>query len=75
MTYGRGALVQSERSPRTDVPSSQIEHFIAFITRAHIVFEDLADVVERLGDTGLGMGWTKDTQICLRAAKRYLKSD
>ena len=156
LTYGRGAPVQSERSPRTDVPSSQIEHFIAFITSAHIVqdlpfgeksitlsnkdtikipnvirtivpervvkqyhaycadsgfkplsrstllrilavcpastrkslqgldyvtsagaqaFEDLADVVERLGDAGQGMGWTEDMQIRLRAAKRYLKSD
>ncbi len=156
LTYGRGAPVQPERSPRTDVPSSQIEHFIAFITSAHIVqdlpfgeksitlsnkdtikipnvirtivpervvkqyhaycadsgfkplsrstllrilavcpastrkslqgldyvtsagaqaFEDLADVVERLGDAGQGMGWTKDMQIRLRAAKRYLKSD
>ena len=156
LTYGRGAPVQPERSPRTDVPSSQIEHFIAFITGAHIVqdlpfgeksitlsnkdtikipnvirtivpervvkqyhaycadsgfkplsrstllrilavcpastrkslqgldyvtsagaqaFEDLADVVERLGDAGQGMGWTKDMQIRLRAAKRYPKSD
>ena len=156
MTYGRGAPVQSERSPRTDVSSSQIEHFIAFITSPHIVqdlsfgeksitlsnkdtikvpnvirtivpervvkqyhaycadsgfkplsrstllrilevcpastrkslqgldyvtsaggqaFEDLAHVVEKLDDAGQGMGWTKDMQIRLRAAKRYLKTD
>ena len=156
LTNGRGVPVQSKRSPRTDVSSSQIEHFIAFITSAHIVqdlpfgqksitlsnkdtikvpnvirtivpervvkqyhaysadsefkplsrstllrilavcpastrkslqgldyvtsagaqgFEDLADVVERLGDAGQGMGWTKDIQIRLGAAKRYLKSD
>ena len=37
LTYGRGVPVQSERSPRTDVSSSQIEHFIAFTTSAHIV--------------------------------------
>ena len=156
LTNGRGAPVQSERSPRTDVSSSQIEHFITFITSAHIVqdlpfgerfitlsnkdkikipnvirtivperlvkqylaycadsgfkplsrstllrilaicpastrkslqgldyvtsagaqaFEELADVVEKLGDAGQGMGWTKHVQIRLRAAKRYLKSD
>ena len=31
--------------------------------------------MEALGDAGQGMGWTKDMQIHLRAAKRYLKSD
>jgi hypothetical protein len=35
----------------------------------------LLDVVERLGDAGQGMGWTKEMQTRLRAAKRYLKSD
>ena len=155
-TYGRGAPVQSERSSRTDVSSSQIQHFVAFITSSHIIqdlpfgersitlsnkdtikipnvirtmvperivkqyqaycadsgfkplsrstllrilavcpastrkslqgldyvtsagaqaFEDLADVVERLGDAGQGMGWAKDMQFRLQAAKRYLKSD
>ena len=38
-------------------------------------FEDLADIVERLGDAGQGMGWTKDVQSRLQAGKRYLKSD
>lgn len=38
-------------------------------------FDDLAHVVERLGDVGQGMGWTKDIQTRLRAAKRYLKTD
>ena len=39
-------------------------------------FEDLSDVVERLGDTGKGMmGWTKDIQSRLRLGKRYLKRD
>ena len=38
-------------------------------------FEDLADVVEKLGDAGQGMGWAKDIQSRLRARKRYLKSD
>ena len=38
-------------------------------------FEDLADIVERLGDAGQGMDWTKDLQNRLRAGKRYLKSD
>ena len=28
-------------------------------------FEDLADVVEKLGDAGQGMGWAKDIQSCL----------
>ncbi|KAK3713984.1 hypothetical protein QZH41_017105, partial [Actinostola sp. cb2023] len=35
----------------------------------------LFDVVERLGDAGKGMGWTKDLQSRLRATKRYLKND
>ena len=38
-------------------------------------FEDLADVVERLGDAGQGMGWSKNMKIHLQDAKRYLKSD
>ena len=38
-------------------------------------FEDLADVIEKLGDAGEGMGWAKDIQSRLRAGKRYLKSD
>ena len=38
-------------------------------------FEDLADIVEKLGDAGEGMGWAKDSQSRLRAGKRYLKSD
>ena len=38
-------------------------------------FEDMADIVERLGDAGQGMGWTKDLQSRIRAGKRYLKSD
>ena len=29
-------------------------------------FEDLIDIVERLGDVGQGMGWTKNLQIRLR---------
>ena len=33
------------------------------------------DMVERLGDVGQGMGWTKDVQSRLQAGKRYLKSD
>ena len=38
-------------------------------------FEDLIDIVERLGDVGQGMGWTKNLQIRLRDRTRYLKSD
>ena len=40
-------------------------------------FEDLADAVERLGDAGQGMGWSKNmnTRTRLYDAKRYLKSD
>lgn len=38
-------------------------------------FEDLADVIEKLGDAGQGMAWAKDIQSRLRAGKRYLKSD
>ena len=38
-------------------------------------FEDLADVIENLGDAGRGMAWAKDIQSRLRAGKRYLKSD
>ena len=37
LAYGRGAPVQSLRAPRTDITSTQIEHFIAFITSSHIV--------------------------------------
>ena len=35
-------------------------------------FEDLADVIEKLGDVGQGMGWANDIQSHLRAGKRYL---
>ena len=38
-------------------------------------FEELLDVVERIGDLGKGMDWAKDVQNRLRAGKRYLKGD
>ncbi|KXJ14948.1 hypothetical protein AC249_AIPGENE3679 [Exaiptasia diaphana] len=38
-------------------------------------FDDLAHVVEKLGDAGKGMGWAKDMQTRLQCAKRYLKTD
>lgn len=38
-------------------------------------FEELLDVVEKIGDVGKGMDWAKDTQNRLRAGKRYLKGD
>jgi hypothetical protein len=45
-----------------------------YVTSAGLqAFEDLAGVVERLGDAGQGMGWTKDIQIRLRAANATLK--
>ena len=38
-------------------------------------FEELLDVVEKIGDVGKGMDWAKDVQNRLRAGKRYLKGD
>ena len=38
-------------------------------------FDDLCDVVQRLGDSFMGMSWAKEQSERLRAAKRYLKSD
>ena len=38
-------------------------------------FEHLADIVERLGDAGQGMAWSKDLQSSLQAGKRNIKSD
>ena len=38
-------------------------------------FDDLCDVVQRLGDSFMGMSWAKEKSERLRAAKRYLKSD
>ena len=37
--------------------------------------DDLCDVVQRLGDSFMGMSWAKEQSERLRAAKRYLKSD
>ncbi|CAH3043090.1 unnamed protein product [Pocillopora meandrina] len=37
LTYGRGGPVKSLRASRRDIASSQIKHFIAFITSSHIV--------------------------------------
>ena len=49
---------------------------IDYVTSAGAeAFEDLADVVERLGDAGQGMGWSKNMNTRLQDAKRYLKSD
>ena len=36
-------------------------------------FEELLDVLERIGDLGRGMVWAKHVQNRLRAGKRYLK--
>ena len=38
-------------------------------------FDDLCDVVQRLGDSFMGMSWAKEQSERLSAAKRYLKSD
>ena len=38
-------------------------------------FEELLDVVEKIGDVGKGMDWAKDVQNRLSAGKRYLKGD
>ena len=38
-------------------------------------FEDLIDIVERLGDVGQGMRWTKNLQTRLQDGKQYLKSN
>ena len=38
-------------------------------------FEELLDVVERIGDLGKGMDWAKDVPNRLRAGKRYMKGD
>ena len=38
-------------------------------------FDDLCNVVERLGDEFMGMTWAKEQREQLKAAKRYNKSD
>ena len=38
-------------------------------------FEELLDVIERIGDLGKGMDWAKAVQNRLRAGKHYLKGD
>ena len=38
-------------------------------------FDDLSHVVDRLGDTLMGMTWAREQKQRLKAAKRYLKSD
>lgn len=38
-------------------------------------FDDLCNVVERLGDCFKSMTWAKERKLELKAAKRYLKSD
>ena len=38
-------------------------------------FDDLCDVVQRLGDSFMGMSWAMEKSERPRAAKRYLKSD
>ena len=38
-------------------------------------FDDLCDVVNRLGDSFMGMTWAKDQKERLKSAKRYIKGD
>ena len=38
-------------------------------------FDDLCDVVNRLGDSFIGMTWAREQKERLRSAKRYLKGD
>ena len=38
-------------------------------------FEELLDVVEKIGDVGKGMDWAKDVQNRLCAGMHYLKGD
>lgn len=39
LVHGRGAPIKSNPTPRQEVPTAQIDHFIAFITSSHIVQE------------------------------------
>ena len=70
-------------------PQSTVEYFIClfrpvrkslqgldYISSAGAeAFDDLCDVVQRLGDSFMGMSWAKEQSERLRAATRYLKSD
>ena len=38
-------------------------------------FDDLAEVVNRLGDEFMGMTWAREQKERLKSAKRYLKVD
>jgi len=38
-------------------------------------FENLIDVVVRLGDKGMGLTWAKRQKEALKMAQRYLKTD
>ena len=38
-------------------------------------FDDLCDVVNRLGDSFMGMTWAREQKERLKSAKRYLKGD
>ena len=38
-------------------------------------FDDLCDVVNRLGDSFMGMTWASEQKERLKSAKRYLKGD
>ena len=40
-----------------------------------VAFDDLHDVVTRLGDSFMGMTWARKQKERLKSAKRYLKGD
>ena len=47
-----------------------------FTAQGSKAFDDLENVVDRLGDDcGMGLSWAKETKAQLKAAKRYLKGD
>ena len=49
-----------------------LDYFSASGTKA---FDDLGEVVENLGDHGMGMSWAAEKKEILKSSKRYLKGD
>ena len=65
------------RYPSADfeqVRTSLHDQGLDYVTSAGAeAFDNLCDVLETLGDVGIGMGWAKQQENNLRASKRYLK--
>ena len=60
---------------RIMILESIVKQYLTYADECGQAFDELSDVVDRLGEELMGMTWAREIKECLKSAKRYLKSD